>query len=289
MSVVTDPKNNRLVFCEGETNSPDVIFWSQILVKSRFSEAKYRCQIIPMGGKQAAKNFAKGYSVGTNESNWLILRDRDLDIESNPSLIRREKIIFTGKTCIESYFISPNLMQNFLETEKLVEQQKIDDHNKVLQDVVQSLSHYQATRWALQDMRSLIANKSDEESLSRSGGQFDLPNRWTKKDGTLPQHLNKEGCEEEAVKLCRKFKNIFEQVNLDYLHQRIEHYVLKFDAEDFQREKYLDWFHGKDVMSLWIQKYQNVGYDKYCKWAAYNVDWQKQFVDLVEIQKVCQS
>jgi hypothetical protein len=112
MSIVTDAKTNRIIFCEGNPSSPDITLWQQVLIADVHPNANYRCEIKPMGGKQAAQNFAAGYELATNNNNWLVVRDRDLDAEPDGSIVRwgsGERVILTGHTCIESYFVSSDL------------------------------------------------------------------------------------------------------------------------------------------------------------------------------------
>jgi hypothetical protein len=292
MSVVTDSSRNRVIFCEGNANSPDIIFWKRILVDEKHEQAKYRCEIKPMGGKQVAKNFALGYELATNNQNWFILRDRDLDapqLTPESTLVRWGKIILTGSTCIESYFVSAELIHNFLEINKLADKQKITDHHQALQDTLVELRDYQAVRWALQAIRTKVSDKIQSHHDYATTGQFDFPNRLTKEDGKLPTNLTLEACHEKASELCETFKSLSLAIDSKDLEQHIQDYVQQFQGDTFWLGEFRRWFHGKDVLAYWLRQYKNVNYKDYCIWASYNLDWKKHFPDLVEIQRICQS
>jgi len=241
-----------------------------------------RIVVKPMGGKQASNSFARGYGLATSNENWFIIRDRDLDAEQEilEEIIRSgEKVLFTGLTCIESYFLSPVLLQKFIE-ERAINLSRIpSDHQGTLRETLYKLSDYQVIRWALQRVRERVKNQVGKTLLRRAAGQFDLPNRLSDEDGKLPKQLDKESCSHEARELCEQFGKIF---------QSIDELKSRFDGDDFWSKDYQKWFHGKDVLKSWLQTYPNVGYQDYCAWAAQNLDW-KQHPDLIEIQRICHS
>lgn len=291
MSIVTDPASNRIIFCEGKAGSIDAIFWARVLVDARHQNARYRCEIRPMGGKQAARNFAAGYTEATGNTNWLVLRDRDLDAESDGSVIRwGRQTLLTGLTCIESYFLLPDLLEQFLDAHNLAAQQTHTDHTQTLRDTLVALRDYQAARWALQTVRRQLAEQAEAQRLIRTAGVFDLPNRLTDADGKVPRQLDLVSCRNQAESLCKRFWETVQQVDVARLHERIEAYRASFDGEPFFAGDFRHWFHGKDVLHYWLSMYrnENVGFDAYCKWAACNLDWQTHFADLSEIQRLCQ-
>jgi len=116
----------------------------------------------------------------------------------------------------------------------------------------------------------------------------------TDDDGKLLLKLDLGTCQNEAAALCSAFRDTFHSVGLDVLHQEIERYRATFDGESFWQTGYRHWFHGKDVLKHWLNKYRNVGHDAYCAWVASNftqlwVDWRQQFPDLADIQRICQT
>ncbi len=292
MSSVTDPSHNRIVFCEGEAGSPDISFWTRILINPQNRQANsFRILIKPMGGKQAAKNFARGYELATSNDNWLILRDRDLDAEIDQgSNIAKwgDKVILTGYTCIESYFLEPELMEQYLSESNLLGQQSISSHRGSLLEVLQEIRDYQAVRWALQKVRLHLLKDARERNLIRTAGQFDLPNRLTQEDGRLPPDLTIEGCMNKAIQFIQDFQTVFEPINIDDFRTEVEAFRERFDGEAFWENGFKQWFHGKDILKFWLQRYNNVGYKEYCRWAANRVDWMR-FQDLLEIQRICLS
>jgi hypothetical protein len=286
---VTDPKNNRIIFCEGQAGSPDILLWRRILIDTPLSDRKFRVDLKPMAGKQAAKNFAAGYTLATQNENWIILRDRDLDAESaHADIVRwdRGKVILTGGTSIESYFLLPDLLEHYIRENNL---KLPETHAETLPNTIDQLKHYQAVRWALQRVRKRILNQSELKSLRRAAGQFDLPNRLTDKDGELPKSLDLDTCIDEARTHLQQFRDVFHVVHVKDLEEAFEEFVARFESADFLSNKsYFQWFHGKDILKRWLGHYANVGHTDYCEWAANNVDWQ-QFPDLVEMQHICQT
>lgn len=296
MSIVTDPARNRIVFCEGDAGSPDIAFWTRILIDNTqldntqnvVPQNSFRILIKPMGGKQAAKNFARGYELATSNENWLVIRDRDLDAEVSPNsrIVRWGKIILTGFTCIESYLLEPDLLEQYLKISNLLPQQTITDHQESLRSVFEELRDYQAVRWALQTYRSRLQTDAKEKGLIRGAGQFDLPNRLTSEDGKLPEDLALEPCVNMAIRYIEDFRATLDLISTEDFEAEVDEFLARFDGHEFWTSSFRMWFHGKDVLGLWLQKYKNVSYKEYCRWAVHNVDWTR-FDDLREIQKIC--
>lgn len=284
------------MFCEGEPNGPDEQLWKRILIGSRHPEAShFRIQIKSIGGKQAAKNFARGYGIAASNDNWRIIRDRDLDAKrdntENVVIWDKGKTILTGATCLESYFLLPDLLDRFIHDHrhKFNLSRLPQSHEDVFQEILHQLRDYQAVRWALQEVREVVQQAAKDNALYRTAGQFDLPNRLTDEDGKLPANMEIQNCTLSAEKLIDSFRNTFHAVDHQVFKSSLEKFQAKFVGEDFWTASFRYWFHGKDVLKHWLNSsYSNVGYKQYCMWAAYNLDWQ-QYSDLVEIQRLCQT
>jgi hypothetical protein len=293
MNSIIDPSGNRLVFCEGKPDGFDYLLWKRILIEEIHPDVQdpLRIQIEPLGGKQAAKNYARGYTRDKID-NWVIIRDRDLDEEFTggtvPITWDKGTIILTGYTCLESYFLSPELLDRYLDHKKIGISDGIAN---TLQDTLEELRDYQAVRWGLQKIRRIVRASGQALKPQRRDGLFDLPNRLTEDDGTLPPNL--ATCVEDGKKLCSDFNQLFMIVDPDQFHTFYLEYLNRFDGDSFWNNEFKYWFHGKDVLKRWIhilkQRYKiDIGYDAYCKWCLANMDWQ-QHPDLIEIQRICQS
>ena len=119
---------------------------------------------------------------------------------------------------------------------------------------------------------------------------FDLPNRLTEKDGELPAQLDRDFCFQEGQKFVNHFRDIAGQLNVQEFEDAHEKYLAQFAAAEFVVQDFKLWFHGKDVLALWLQQPSSracsVSKRYYCEWAAQNMDWV-QYPDLREFQEIC--
>lgn len=276
MSIVTS-KANRIIFCEGQPNSPDILFWRRVLLESRHAEADdFRIELKSLGGKTGAASFARG---ATSHDNWRIIRDRDLDAESETGEVvqwNNGKILLTGQTCLESYFLLPDLLQAFLEQHYPDKLSTFPtDHHATLQETVAALRHYQAARWALQ-------------ATVKQSQQVKLDNGLNEKDGWIPQSLDRDACRKLAADHVQAFRDNQQIMDLQFFNEQFEAFDVRFSDTDFLRHAYRFWFHGKDIFALWLRSYQNVSHRDFREYAAKQVDWT-QFADIVEVQRRCQT
>ncbi len=288
MSASTD--STRYIFCEGKPGGPDLQLWSKLLPRNQSDSASFRILIVPMGGKDAAKNYAKGYTASSGAS-WRVIRDRDLDEESPDGEVVRwdeGRTLLTGLTCIESYALDPALLGRYVEAEHPKKLEDVD-HAATLRATLQRLRDYQALRWALQSLRREIVARAKDQQLTRRAGTFDLPNRLTPEDGKIPQMLDPDSLLRAGRERVERFKSIPQYVNVDALDAAFERYRDLFDGEAFWTTGFRYWFHGKDVLKAWLSSegYNTlVGYKSYLEWAMQNLN-PEDFDDLRRIRMLC--
>ena len=64
----------------------------------------------------------------------------------------------------------------------------------------------------------------------------------------MPKDFSLEHCKEKAYKLIDNFQGKITILNKENLNIYIEEFMQKFSVNDFyEQEKYLVWFHGKDL------------------------------------------
>lgn len=296
---VTDSKRTRIVFCEGGGGSADILLLRHLLLTSKPTDA-FQLIIEPLRGKSAVGSFVQGYSIATNNPNWIVLRDRDLDREHNHWQLQtfnpdqRERVFLTGLTCIESYFLDPILLIEYLNWRYSVQPppSELPSSNQVatmLTTTVNVLADYEALRWTLQSLRQSLHEEARKRHVVRTrGGVFDLPNRLTDEDGTIPQQLDVSTLLSQAKLLVDDFRQITESISMDELNQRFLAFQQQFRGLTENEHKL--WFHGKDVLHHWLQnadlRLYQIRIESYVEWAAENINLE-QFPDLIEFQQKC--
>ncbi len=231
----------RVVFCEGKT---DV----QFLYKY-FKEVDLA--VVEGLGKYAISSFLKGYLKGRDGApNCLAIRDRDFDFKPEPPV----KLIPTGKdylftthrASIESYWFDPTLIRRYLEwlgqmpnyRARNLPLPDLAHIGQIIADAAQSISAYQAARWALAEMRTLA-------------GRFELSEKWVKESGQLPQDLSPEGSLLNGKSYLADFRNkaLSASVETDF-ESHFQAFQRHFNSSDFvANQEYLTWFHGKDLVT----------------------------------------
>ena len=277
MSSIIDPRSNRVIICEGERESPDIIFYSRIFIKREAYTGKegYRIQLIPAGGKHGIASYARGYA---QQGNYVVVRDRDLDAQpdSTGGFIQWNagKIMLTGRTCLESYFLSPELLWRYGQQHSLKLTQ--EDCQTSLSIALRQLRDYQAMRWALQMLREVMKPVTEEQ----------IVNRLTKADGNLP-NLDEAHLIQQAESKIQSAQQRFSKVTVEALFEQYEAFKQRFDGDDFwNTEQPYRWFHGKDVLVAWLRQHTNVKHADYTNWAAYHITWEN-FADLKALQEYC--
>lgn len=290
MSGVTSSQTTRIVFCEGHSESIDIRLYRRIFIANRLPDARYRIEIQPMGSKQAAKSFGQGYQAASRNPNWLIVRDRDLDAPpaDNGELVHWGRIYLTGFTCLESYFLSPTLLYQFIQEYKIKFEGTEQDLQTSLNESIAQLSNYQAVRWSLQQVRRHLQQATEQTRTYQTETYFDLPNRLSKEDGKLPASLDAYACLKEAEAIITQFMQgvivVTKQISLMAIFSE---YQQQFQSEGFRHAVYRYWFHGKDVLRTWLRTIPNLSYAHYCQWAADHLEWHK-FPDLAALQRIAQ-
>jgi hypothetical protein len=273
----------KLIFCEGEGGSPDILFWNRVL-----SIESMRLTIIPMGGKTSAYSFARGYASAQRDNPYHVIRDRDLDEEprfdeQTPQPIEWNggKVLLTGYPCLESYFIEPEWVSEFCGGRYTT-----SELSQKLYDTLYALRDYQAVRWALQSSRKTL-NTVARATYAQSGASdsINLPNRWVKDDGVIPYDLALSACKGQAEQLITQAKQLFDDLDLTNFEQTIEAYRSKFDGDAFWNTGYRAWFHGKDVLYHWLASCDNVPIKQFCMYAAQYpvIDFEKH----PDLRQIC--
>ncbi len=283
MTTVTGP-SVRLIFCEGQPDSLDSALLNRI--KSPDS------LISPVGGKYGMGAFIQGRMASYKPDqcpDCLGFRDRDFDMEppDNPELIRfsrlhsKTPIWLTYRACVESYFIDAELLHNYWTqsaTGPLWQHgpapkvQEIQD--KILQ-AARELADYQATRWALAQLKP--------------GPRWpEIETTWTDGSGYLPHSLTFDDCLTEANKLVNKFVSQVRGVTAERLEKGAQEYRVRFTRDDFHlRQLFLTWYHGKDLLAkLSRLLVSNFSHKHYAAWAVSRIPISRH-PDLQQLATLC--
>lgn len=249
MSVVS---GGRTIFCEGKQNSLDYELLSRLvegIVGDRYT-------IVPAGSKFTFAIFAQGYFFPNKAQRYIIFRDRDFDVQP-PSTIQllqlgnrlgNRSIALTYRSCIENYLLDPDLIHTYWTTkytEKLDNPISSWGHGNSpgveaismwIESSARNLQFYQAVRWALGDL------------LRMSTAREQLKTTWTGGSGKLPDLLDLQSCQNQALELINQFRQAVDSVTPENFEASLNSYQQLFTQEDFWIQKqYLIWFHGKDI------------------------------------------
>ncbi len=239
---------SKFIFCEGENNSIDKLFINKYIV----SNSQYA--IKPIGTKNNISAFLQGYNTNTavKMTDYVLIRDRDFDfepLENNQGLIpipKQKNVFATHRASIESYFIDATLLHKYLvwlrntpmyQTKKDIYLPTANDIQTTINFAAKKIQSYQAVRWALAKLKS--------------NNKFFFENKLVKEDGKMPKQLDLAYCQTQAEKLIADFQCQTNTVNKEKLNTYIEEFMQKFSANNFyEQEKYLIWFHGKDLKTM---------------------------------------
>lgn len=284
MSIVTGSRIT-LLFCEGQPDSYDF----QIL--NRLLAGIPNTQVVPVGGKFGLNAFIQGRLSSYPEDNqpsYLGFRDRDFDAEppSNPALIpwsATKPIFLSYRACIENYLLDPSLIHSYWTQSsqgpkwQYGESPGTDDISVWVRRSAESITDYQAVRWAL--------------SRLKHGKRWpEIKTTWTKSSGYLPSSLRFEDCLQEAKQLISTFKGDVARVREDEFEQHLNKYREKFHSEEFwSQQQYLVWFHGKDLQkAMQITKQNSISLTNFFDEATQSLEVTKH-PDLVELKNKVQE
>lgn len=267
-----------LLFCEGKPNSLDYLLLQRL--------ATGPVQICPVGGKYALNAFMEGRlsSFGDHPPAFLGVRDRDFDVEppEAPSLIElsgEKPLWMTHRACIESYFLDPELLHQYWSFCATGPQWKygpppsIQELGTQIEAAARAIANYQAVRWALAQLKP--------------GRRWpEVQTTWRKGSGDLPLDLDRPACQQAGRELVRGFTAATALVTEERFDEQEEHFHTLFHEPDFfQQQRYLVWFHGKDLLTA-LRRQLNFSQPEmadYCTWAAQNLNLATH-PDLQELQ-----
>jgi hypothetical protein len=291
---VTSENQTRIVFCEGIDKGSDVLLLARLLKPE--PAGAFRLLIHPMGGKDAARRYVQGYARGNR--NWVVFRDRDLDLQPDEAGRLRvfdhperkiEQVYLTGLSCLESYFLNPDLVMEYLKKFSPVgDLPSAATLADTFRASITEIADYQAVRWALQELRQSLHVDARENRLIRTPGLFDLPNRLTEKDGEIPDPLRIEDLTATAHQLIDDFSHLSQQVQNADFDQLLGRFRDQFKTDDLLTSTCRLWFHGKDTLVHWLRKLSDysISYKGYTEWAATKID-AEDFPDLIEFRELC--
>jgi hypothetical protein len=290
-----------VIFCEGDRNSLDQLLLRQILQQYPVNN---RPEIVPAGGKFTFTQFAQGYFLGKNqkqseqkylgknkkqsEQKYLVFRDRDFDAipESDPKLIQFSKRIYlTHRACIENYLLDAELIHSYWQEQYAQKQENptskwghgdspgVEEIATWIAESAGSLIDYQAVRWALGDL------------LRNTEARSQLKTTWTGGSGDIPDPLTLANCQTEAEELIKQFRQALDAVTLERFQESLTKYQQQFaQAEFWQQQQYLIWFHGKDIQkAMQKQRQHYISLDKFMKSVIPQLDIA-QYPDFLELK-----
>lgn len=283
MSVISGGKT---VFCEGKSNSLDYRILYRIV--ENLSE---KITIVPSGSKFTFSIFAGGYFSANRQNNqkYLVFRDRDFDIRPTTEikLLQFSNIkqgFLSHRACIENYLLNAELIHHYW-SDKYKEKQEnpaskwgykdspgISTLNNWIRQAALSIKDYQAIRWALAD-------------LQFGESRVQIKTTWTGASGKLPKSLENSDCKQEALNLIAHFQESLKNVNQDRFEESLSYYQQLFSQDNFwEEEKYLIWFHGKDLQkAMQKQESQYIALSHFFNWATDYVELNEHS-DLMELQ-----
>lgn len=290
MGVISQGK---VIFCEGNENSLDRSVLSAILGSIPSSN----CTIVPVGTKFELARFIQGYFRGASQAqvSYLVFRDRDFDAVptyDSPRLLQLEgregqnQPWLSYRACIENYLLNSALIHEYWRSEY---QRRLEypssqwghgDSPGVeaiqgwIEDSAKQLRDYQAVRWALGDL------------LRDPRARRQLKTTWTGKSGVLPQSLELTQCKQAAIEqIIEPFCDRANHISLEHFEARVSYYQSQFsDPAFWERQDYLIWFHGKDLIrQMGCDRNHYISLKAFTKWAPEHLDLQK-YLDLVELK-----
>jgi hypothetical protein len=248
-----------VIFCEGMPESPDQSVLLNLLKDKPIT-------ILPMGGKDAIGNFARGYFrkdaiLAKKQNRWIAIRDRDLDQESPKGELQllgtSSNIYVTGVTCVECYFLDSDLLANFIKDYELATiKPNASDLADSLNQTITQIRDYQAIRWALQVTRQEIIKQATESNLLRKY-TLDLPNNLVNSEDISniinpPIPLNTQA--KEKIDNLSKIIQYLGKEALALFESNLQDYQTQFRKFSIHTDDYKFWFFGKDVIHLWLKQ-----------------------------------
>ena len=229
MSVVS---GGRTIFCEGKQSSLDYELLGR-LVEGISSD---RCTIIPAGSKFTFSIFAQGYFFPSEVINqrYIVFRDRDFDVQPTSTIqllqLGNRTIALTYRSCIENYLLDPDLIHTYWTAKHTDNPTSRWAHGNSpgveaismwIESSAKNLQFYQAVRWALGDL------------LRMSTAREQLKTTWTGGSGKLPELLDLQNCQNQALELINQFRQAVDSVTPKNFEASLNSYQQLFTQEDF--------------------------------------------------------
>ncbi|AMW31214.1 hypothetical protein AP285_28145 [Limnospira platensis YZ] len=229
---------------------------------------------------------------------YIVFRDRDFDQQPTPQTQllslrhKRGKVsaYLTYRSCLENYLLNADLIDKYWQ-EKYQEKIEnpsskwsynnspgIDNISEWIETSARNIQDYQAVRWSLGE---LLAGSSARETLKTT---------WTGGSGTLPNSLVLQECKISALEMINKFRQAVDTVTSEHLEIYLTNYQEKFSDEEFwNRQQYLIWFHGKDLIKQ-MQRQENryPPLKQFLDWGITRININ-QYPDLLELKNKIES
>jgi hypothetical protein len=122
--------------------------------------------------------------------------------------------------------------------------------------------------------------------LRNAGARSQLKTTWTGGSGKLPSSLTLADCQTEAVKLINQFRQSVDAITLEIFQASLTQYQQQFaQAEFWQQQQYLIWFHGKDIQkNMQNQRQHYISLKSFMeKWAIPQLNIA-QYPDFLELK-----
>jgi hypothetical protein len=274
------------IYCEGSMGSHDYGILSRL-----FEELSLVPFITPIGSKKGA-----GYAINADKKTstvkpdfYFLWRDRDFDIDIKRILkvpvyyeLKKENEVTKGtwvyskRTTIENYLLSPQSIWQYIETQKLQSKYKTTGFSDFLskyQACVKQIASYQAVRYAVGELRVPI-----EFETSHKG----------KGSGFLPESLELAPCVDEAFSRISIEKEKVKPWTKELLMEKAQAYLGTFTDEFYEKEEYLIWFQGKDLEATLKLGFPNFEFKSYYKATIKSIDLE-QFSDLVAFKTLIED
>jgi hypothetical protein len=285
----------RTIFCEGKQSSLDYKLLSRVVEDISGD----RCTIIPAGSKFTFSIFAQGYFFPdeVKGQRYIVFRDRDFDAKPTPAVkllamsnkLGNQSITLTYRACVENYLLDANLIDAYWK-EKY--QEKLENSSRWahedspgvsrisawMKTSAQNIQSYQAVRWALGDLLRM--------GIARN----QLKTTWTGGSGVLPDSLDLQSCQNQAMEMIDQFRQVVEAVTPETFAESLKLYQQQFLQEDFWLQRlYLIWFHGKDLQkAMQRQEPHYISLAAFFEWAIAHLDIT-QHPDLMELKAKMQQ
>ncbi len=246
--------------------------------------AELDVQLIRSGGVRGMRAFKNGFLERIGKSTYkgyLIFRDRDFDAEIPEQIeltntkdkngIVSKNEFMSHRVTIENYLIDANSIVQYLAC--VNQEIELVTIKQCLRTAAREIVSYSAVRHALGAVRKPLS----------------IETTWTSGSGTLPQDLTDKSCQAEAEKLMMSFQDDASSIQISELNRKYLLFKSKFDEAFLDREEFLVWFNGKDLMTALQKQFHAIDLmdfspKRYYEFVLKNLDYSV-FNDLVQLKE----